>query len=114
MHTEGVHMGTNRAPIKTHAKVTLWVITLWVNFGLNYRDLGHFVRVTFMAKISGTLSGIRTTFRGPFIFFVVAGRTMCSHRILSGPLQRAPIDPGGIEPQPIKLEFTIYPAELWI
>ena len=22
--------------------------------------------------------------------------------------------PGGIEPQPIKLEFTIYPAELWI
>ena len=25
-----------------------------------------------------------------------------------------PRDPGGIEPQPIKLEFTIYPAELWI
>ena len=22
--------------------------------------------------------------------------------------------PGGIEPQPIKLEFKIYPAELWI
>ena len=25
-----------------------------------------------------------------------------------------PGGPGGIEPQPIKLEFTIYPAELWI
>ena len=24
------------------------------------------------------------------------------------------ISPGGIEPQPIKLEFTIYPTELWI
>lgn len=24
------------------------------------------------------------------------------------------LHPGGIEPQPIKLEFKIYPAELWI
>ena len=31
-----------------------------------------------------------------------------------GPRFAGPIDPGGIEPQPIKLEFTIYPAELWI
>ena len=51
MHTlSGVHMGANRAPIKHMQKVTLWVITLWVIFGQNYRDLGHFVRVTFMAK----------------------------------------------------------------
>ena len=51
MHTEGVHMGANRAPIKKHAKsYPLGKITLWVNFGQNYRDLGHFVRVTFMAK----------------------------------------------------------------
>ena len=49
----GVHMGANRAPITTREKVHLWVITLRVNFGQNYRDLGHFVRVTFMAKITG-------------------------------------------------------------
>ena len=37
-------------PLQQWQKVTLWGITLWVNFGQNYRDLGHFVRVTFMAK----------------------------------------------------------------
>ena len=29
-------------------------------------------------------------------------------------LQSNDEDPGGIEPQPIKLEFIIYPAELWM
>ena len=113
----GVHMGANRAPITTREKVHLWVITLRVNFGQNYRDLGHFVRVTFMAKITGTLSGTHmcTTSRGPFILFVVAPCAPIGHTSwASMGTHRAPIDPGGIEPQPIKLEFTIYPAELWI
>ena len=75
------------------------------------------MRVTFMAKITGTLSGTHmcTTSRGPFILFVVAPCAPIGHTSwASMGTHRAPIDPGGIEPQPIKLEFTIYPAELWI
>ena len=50
MHTlSGVHMGANQAPITTHEKLSFGDITQRVNFGQNYRDLGHFVRVTFMA-----------------------------------------------------------------
>ena len=53
MHTMGVHMGARLAPITTRSKVHLWVISLWVNFGQNYRDLEHFVRVTFYAQNTG-------------------------------------------------------------
>ena len=100
-------------PLQHVQKGTLWVITLWVNFGQNYRDLGHFVRVTFYGQITGTLSGTHmcTTFRGPL--FSSWSHHVLPSATLRGP-QWVPIDPGGIEPQPIKLEFTIYPAELWI
>ena len=37
----------------------------------------------------------------------------CVRRVLTH-LHQTLYSPGGIEPQPIKLEFTIYPAELWI
>ena len=44
----GTHYNTcKRSPL---------VITRRVNFGQNYRDLGHFVRVT-LCQITGTLSG---------------------------------------------------------
>ena len=38
----------------------------------------------------------------------------CGHPLSNKVIWRKLIDPGGIEPQPIKLEFTIYPTELWI
>ena len=42
-----------------------------------------------------------------FLFFLFEG--ICAYM-----LHMCTLFPGGIEPQPIKLEFTIYPAELWI
>ena len=44
-----------------------------------------------------------------FFFFFLVRRHLCIYVAYM-----CTLFPGGIEPQPIKLEFTIYPAELWI
>ena len=44
-----------------------------------------------------------------FCFFFLIRRHLCIYVAYM-----CTLFPGGIEPQPIKLEFTIYPAELWI
>ena len=95
-HPMGVHMGAPSGhPLQHVQKVhPLGDNPFGVNFGQNYRDLGHFVRVTFFwPKLPaplrgtsmgtpqgypyvGTLSG--THISGQFLFFL-RGRTMCSH-----------------------------------
>ena len=43
---------------------------------------------------------------------LVVDMCTCGHHVNT--LHTKTNSPGGIEPQPIKLEFTIYPAKLWI
>ena len=69
-----------------------------------------------MAKITGSLSGTHMCiiFCDLFIFVVTPCAPIGHTSWASMSIYRGPVNPGGIEPQPIKLEFTIYPAELWI
>ena len=93
-------------PLKYVQKSPLVIRTLRINFGQNYRDLGYFVRVTFMAKITGTLLGTSmgtlsgTHFSVPLREMIAPSGQACMHggaHICSVPLHefylRAPSGP---------------------
>ena len=71
-------------------------------------------RCTYFARFHFVISFLLRAPSGPLMPPSGAYGYPYGHPLKNSSFGRAPIDPGGIEPQPIKLEFTIYPAELWI